>query len=295
MFIKLLNSVRFFPFCLALLVCEDCYSNQRMDYYISVKKINKNYLLSCAETDMACKSMLGYAFLFGTPTNDSIIDKDLNKAEYWLEMSSSQSYSRLLLGELIAEKSYRDGTNQGKRAIALIQSSCDENLSEGCMMMSSIYHHEYYALKENDLDKAVCYLRKSINILENKKDTLKSKDELRLTESELKESKNRLALLLIENGDAKGVAMLEKLELNNPDFTGEPLGDVYSEGKIVPQDLVKAYMYYDLSGGDKEEKAHLVNKMTSDQIKEALERSWNWQEQHHSYRPGYRNPADYDF
>lgn len=63
---------------------------------------------------------------------------------------------------------------------------------------------------------------------------------------------------------------------------------LYAEGKGVDQDYVTAYMYYDLSGSaGSEEKAKLTKYMTPAQVQEGIYRSHQWQDEHHSYRPGY--------
>lgn len=68
------------------------------------------------------------------------------------------------------------------------------------------------------------------------------------------------------------------------------LGDVYAKGRGTPQDYVMAYMMYDLSGtGGLEKKRQIEDKLTPEQIEDALDRSQKWQEKHHSYRPNYRS------
>ena len=66
------------------------------------------------------------------------------------------------------------------------------------------------------------------------------------------------------------------------------IAKLYAEGKGVAQDYVTAYMYYDLAGtAGAEEKSKLAERMTSEQVLEGMARSHQWQDQHHSYRPGY--------
>ena len=95
---------------------------------------------------------------------------------------------------------------------------------------------------------------------------------------------------MIENGDSKGVDALEKITFNDSDLGGQPLAGIYEEGNIVPQDLVKSYMYDDLGAeAYEQERQRIAKKMTPQHIDEALERLSQWQDQHRSYRPGYRH------
>lgn len=160
--------------------------------------------------------------------------------------------------------------------------------------MSHMFNGENTELRILDLNKAIFYINKSIDMLNKKKKYLNDKGELDLVKNDLIEYEKYLGFLLVKKGDRQGVFMLEKIGSNDPSFMGVPLGDIFSEGKIVHQDLVKAYMYYDL-GGDAsiDDKERLAEQMTPEQINEALERSWQWQDQHRSYRPGYRNRADF--
>ena len=75
---------------------------------------------------------------------------------------------------------------------------------------------------------------------------------------------------------------------------GNPLGSVYEQGEIVPRNLIKAYMYYDLGGNAYQpDKQRVAQKMSEEDINKAQELSWEWQEKHHSYRVGYRNATDF--
>ena len=66
------------------------------------------------------------------------------------------------------------------------------------------------------------------------------------------------------------------------------IAKLYAEGKGVTQDYVTAYMYYDLAGtAGAEEKSKLAELMTPQQVQEGILRSHQWQDEHHSYRPGY--------
>ena len=63
-------------------------------------------------------------------------------------------------------------------------------------------------------------------------------------------------------------------------------GEYYERGMVVEQDLVKAYMLYDLAGTSGIEKRERVAKqMTDEQVEKAIAHSWQWQLEHNSYRP----------
>ncbi|MDR5894411.1 tetratricopeptide repeat protein [Halomonas mongoliensis] len=76
----------------------------------------------------------------------------------------------------------------------------------------------------------------------------------------------------------------------------EMAGEYYEKGMVVEQDLVKAYMMYDLSGTvPSTRRDELAERMTDEQIKEAIARSWQWQLEHGKIRPasnGYRYQPD---
>ncbi|MFQ3790422.1 hypothetical protein, partial [Halomonas sp. A29] len=70
----------------------------------------------------------------------------------------------------------------------------------------------------------------------------------------------------------------------------------FEKGLGTEQDLVKAYMMYDLSTGiGREAKHELAKKMPEEQIEEAIALSWQWQLAHGVVRPssdGYRYQPD---
>ena len=66
------------------------------------------------------------------------------------------------------------------------------------------------------------------------------------------------------------------------------IAGLYAKEKGVAQDYVTAYMYYDLAGSaGAEKKAKLVRAMTHAQLQEGISRSHQWQDERHTYRPGY--------
>lgn len=85
--------------------------------------------------------------------------------------------------------------------------------------------------------------------------------------------------------------IMKAVDLDDP-FAQGRAGEYFENGLGTEQDLVKAYMMYDLAGGvGSEERKDVAEKMTEEQVQEAIARSWQWQLERNSYRPssnGYR-------
>ena len=98
-----------------------------------------------------------------------------------------------------------------------------------------------------------------------------------------------LAGLLIERKDPDAISLLEKEVEADAPFASSLLAPLYETGALAPKNLIRAYMMYDLSGsGYTDEKAKVAEQMTPEQVHEAQEMSWRWQDEHRSYRAGYR-------
>lgn len=290
------------PFIFILLFFFVVNKSWAADYYEvrdSLKKENSNHIALCSEQgNKGCQLMLGFAYLYGSEFKDSRSPKNIDRAVEVLAESTMLPYSRFLLGKI-----YLDSQEKNHMGITLIQSACEENIEEACAISAEQYSsrngcdksYEFFDCKY-DIDKAIKYEEKTVYLYNRKLgNRALDKNRILLIKINILKYNIKLGEMLIINNDARGVSLLESINLDELDFDILTLARVYEEGKIVPQDLIKAYMYYDLTGGSEEDKARLAKKMTSAQMKEAAERSWNWQEQHHSYRPGYRTPADYDF
>ena len=273
-----------------------------LDYYEvkdSLKKENSNQIALCSEQENKnCQLILGFAYLYGGEFRDARLPKNIDRAVELLSESTMLPYSRFLLGKI-----YLDLQEKNHTGIALIQSACEENIEEACAISAEQYSsrngcdksYKFFNCKY-DIDKAIKYEEKIVYLYNRKLgNRALDKNRILLIKINILKYNIRLGELLVINNDARGVSLLESINLDELDFDIRTLARVYEEGKIVPQDLTKAYMYYDLTGGSEEDKVRLAKKMTPAQMKAAAERSWNWQEQHHSYRPGYRTPAGYDF
>lgn len=275
-----------------------------LDYYeiggiIKNKKLND--LMDCAgKNNNICQMELGFAYMYGSKLKDTTLVKDINAAEIFLTQSMLHPYSRYLLGRIKLTTQ-----NKAKAGASLIQSSCVDGEENACVMIASLYsenrkEHDkrnLYPLFEENTKQAIFYTQRAIHLAEDK---LKKQgiplEKRYFVQNNLKSYKIKLAYLFIEEKNPKGVELLEATTFDDNDFGGNPLALIYEEGKIIPQNLVKSYMYYDLMGGPAniEDKKRLEKIMTPMQIKEALECSWKWQEDHHSYRSGFRDSNRYD-
>ena len=291
-----------------LLFCSLSRAQDNKNLYLEdfLKGRREYEIYNCPSSQLLeCNAALGYAYFKGFNTGEWEVKQDVKKSEYFLSMSLAHPYSRYLQGRILLSKILNGEENKEKikTGEALISSACYEQVVNACLTMSSIYADKYKNISidmplNKKMEKSIRYIKKAISASDKYQHFLHAKNykiEENIEKQYALAYQKQLALLLIKSGSREGVDILESISINDVDFDGTTLAKVYEEGEIVPQDLIKAYMYYDLSGGDEEEKARLDKKMTSDQIKEALERSWNWQEQHHSYRPGYRSPWDYNF
>ena len=280
-------------------------SAQAFDYYqikSAIKKETLNHLVECSSKgNKKCQLELGFAYLFGEDLKDTTLSINIEKASELISSSTMLPYSRYLLGMIYLK--IQKKINIG---MPLIQSACVENIEDACVMVAMKYAGKSNCNQldkpcgyDENINRAIRYEEKAIYLAEKKLENKKlNKIEVSLIKSSIIDYKIELAEYLIKNNNPKGVSLLESFSVDDIDFNVKTLARVYEEGKIVPRDLIKSYMYYDLTGittSDNEDRKRLQKIMTLSQLHEAQERSWNWQEQHHSYRPGYRNPADYDF
>ena len=83
--------------------------------------------------------------------------------------------------------------------------------------------------------------------------------------------------------------MLEDAVDKNYSDAFEVLARLYEDGVLVPKNLQRAYVLYDLEGRvpTHPEKENIARQLTNEQLKAARRASWHWQETHNSYRPGY--------
>lgn len=275
------------------------------DMYERTSRMSTSALEACAARSDACRMQLGQAYLYGAKTADGEIRVDTNSAGGLLGAITRYPYARYLEAKRVLWEEKGDRTDGDYlRGASLLQSSCMEGVLKACIRSANVYAGRYdafgYFKAHPDLKAASIALQNGIRLLNARLRTLAdrtddaSRYERDSDESDRNDYQKMLGRVLIESNDRKGVALLEGILLNEREFDGDVLGELYETGHLVPRDLVKAYMYYDLGGDAREEdKQRMATSMTPGQINTALKRSWLWQEQHRSYRPGYRNGEDF--
>ena len=78
-------------------------------------------------------------------------------------------------------------------------------------------------------------------------------------------------------------------------------GNVFATKKLVSSlscgdenDIIKAWFYSDLGGtAMASEKRNIESQMTLEQLEQAQQLSWNWQDEHHIHVPGYRGQGSF--
>ena len=80
---------------------------------------------------------------------------------------------------------------------------------------------------------------------------------------------------------------MEEAFKQGDEFACSDLALLFTEGE--EKDLVKAWFYSDLSGTSMaKEKHELEQQMTPEQLEQAQNMSWDWQDAHHVHMPRYR-------
>ncbi|WP_414500450.1 MULTISPECIES: hypothetical protein [unclassified Zymobacter] len=251
-----------------------------------IKKLPNSFnfekLNECAShKNRQCVRDLGIFYAYKFRLSDGTFSQNIPLAKIWLNYSTAYPSARFLLGII-----YLLDDNTHKTGETFLLSACYENDSKACESLYAIYNFE--DVKDIDCnnrscDKFVRVLKKLINI--NSKQF--SDDEFE--KHNVSYYNMELAKLLIRRGDSQVIYLLEKEVENDAPFASMLLAPLYEKGELVPRNFVRAYMMYDLTGtGYADEKAKLAARMTPEQVREAQEMSWRWQDEHRSYRAGYR-------
>ena len=222
---------------------------------------------NCAEKgSSSCLTLLGSAYYWATPFKDTTVGRDYEVASNYFKKSLIESLtSRAILAVIM----------ENDRAI------------ESHALLTSAATEGYYP---------------AINRLAHKSPLTTDKERL----ESIKWRKIQMAIDPSIARYEKGFIGFKYLQMSSPDYPNalywlnraiteeddmlaeHNIAKLYAEGKGVAQDYVTAYMYYDLAGtAGAEEKSKLAERMTSEQVLEGMTRSHQWQDQHHSYRPGY--------
>lgn len=253
-----------------------------------VERIKKDDLYNlevcAAEGNLSCKRDLGVYLYFGDKTSNKTEKKDnIKKAEQLLKESTGDPVSRFSLGII-----YLNEKREIKKGEVMLLSSCYGGSSNACS-----YLYNKYSKTESDgfeCPEKSCYNLEAVSrkIIElTKKDSSLIKDE---KERMLDKYEINLAEILLKGKKEESIKILEDAVARDVTWSTTILAPVYAKGELVPKDLVRAYMLYDLSGtGYADDKAKVAEEMTPAQIQQAKEMSWRWQDEHRSYRPGYRD------
>ena len=243
-------------------------------------KVNYSQLKKCADDGEAvCERNLGifYAYKFKLPNGH--VSQNIEQAKIWLNKTTFSPISRYVLGEI-----YIDEESNMKLGESLLFSSCAESNREACMTLYELYtkdSNRSYSIGCNNL----IYVIKKIIEIDNNSDSL-AKDSKNFT---IRYFNEKLARLLIKRKDPDAIPLLKKEVEADAPFASMLLAPLYETGELAPRNFVRAYMMYDLTGtGYAEEKAKLAARMTPEQVREAQEMSWRWQDEHRSHRAGYR-------
>ena len=233
-----------------------------------ISNMSYDSIVNCSpEKAIECTMILGRAYQLGADFKDHEIKSDSDKAIlYFSKISASSPQARYLLSDMI--RYYYP-----KESDALLLSAANEG------EFNSVYAlgHPYYHGKTN---KELLENIKWVKVLIDKYPDFPH-DERGVVGS--------LYLLMTPPDYKEAIYWLTRAsdEGNNLGAQSK-LAKLYAEGTGVKKDLVKAYMYYDLGGtGDNDAKQEIEKLMTPDQIDQAIALSHQWQDEHHSYRPGY--------
>lgn len=238
---------------------------------IWMKNQNRSSVSDCAEKgDTRCQIATGMYFYQGHSfyfSNDRTDDgENIEEAKNWLYLNTSKSLvARVMMGMI-----YRD-EGRDKEGLSLILSAGHEGSYDALLLLSrgDVDLYGDFKKNENERIKWIVYLygkfpngQSAYNIAAYYFDKKSCKD---------------------------GLGWMQKAAFLHDDLNAqEYMGSLYEQGHCLPQDNIMAYMMYDLGGtAASNKKQALAQKMTPEEIDEATRRSHDWQDEHHSYRPGY--------
>nr|WP_300308138.1 tetratricopeptide repeat protein [Halomonas sp.] len=223
--------------------------------------------------------------------------------------------SQYLLGILYMNgSSSQEIEKDDAKSLEYLKESWDNGVSDAGLPLASIYYNGSSVEEDNEL--ALCYLKKSAKL-----GFLRSQREL--AKAYLGEKWEGL----VKKDIPTGIEWLERAANSGDLVSASYLADFYYQGEIVEKDLnlafdwlvkaseskygsdintfdwmakfyeegigtevdlVQAYKYYDLTGtSGSDDKERLSDKMTQDQIDEAIRLSREWQEKHNTFVPSY--------
>ena len=216
--------------------------------------------------------------------NDSaiikIMNRSINDSKYTVEgksvlynMTGRSTEARIALARVLQyEEDYKSGAMETSRQ--LLESAFHEGNNSAGLFLYGFYccgfiDRHYFPINK---ERAVLVLRKVVANQDNSSGEL---DGL-------------LGKLLRDIGKKEeAVYWLKKSIDQDYIFSASELSNIYSSDDF--KDLVKAWFYSDLSGTSMaKEKHELEQQMTPEQLEQAQNMSWDWQDAHHVHMPGYR-------
>ena len=224
--------------------------------------------------EVFCKKF-DYACFINDARNKIFYGQRKEGTDILSSMTGLSIESRQLLAITLLSKKEGDDVKKIKTAQLLLESA----FREGDMKAGGLLLRFYYGSQvdrdifpEND-EKAIYILKK---ILQQKKNSSGELDTL-------------LGELLVKNSkEDEAIYWLEKATNRGYPFASANLASIYSVGKH--KDLIKAWFYSDLNGTSMaSEKSELEKQMTPEQLEQAQQMSWDWQDAHHIRMPGYRS------
>ncbi|WP_445006007.1 tetratricopeptide repeat protein [Halomonas mongoliensis] len=230
-------------------------------------------LAKAEEGDVRAQYLVGAAYLYGLEAQE--VDVDEEKGLHWLKAAAKQeaaeAYSELA-------RIYRDGMgvekNIGKFEKYLAEAGERGLLSARSYLLDLYRDGDPELGIEPDKGKHLCWLEKT-------------------AEDGSAFSMISIAQIYRNGYDYDVEVDLEKAfewiirAVNLDDLTAQRMaGEYFEKGMVVEKDLVKSYMMYDLSGTvPSTRRDKLEERMTEEQVEEAIARSWQWQLERNSYRP----------
>jgi len=238
-------------------------------------------LAKAEEGDVRAQYLVGAAYLYGLEAQE--VEVDHEKGLHWLKVAARQGAAEAFDELAIA---YSDGLGVEKNASKYekyLAEAGERGIRSAKLDLLDLYQDGNPELNiEPDEDKYIYWLQVT-------------------AEDGLTISMENLAVRYrqgrgVERDLEKAFEWIIRAVEQDDSLAQAYAGEFFEEGLGTEQNFVKAYMMYDLSTGiGREAKYELADKMTEEQIEEAIARSWQWQMKHGVVRPssdGYRYQPD---